>query len=536
MKSNEKIRFRLIVGTILLIAVNAIRQIYERTHAAPENHQIYWLVYAVYMLCYIIWWKAINEEIVHRQMRLYLYLQDLVMMVTVTIRLIQEVAFHDIYPEAMRDSGYIIMFAVILLPLLGVYSIVYLGWPETYRLKGRWYLFWIPTLALLVMIFTNRYHHLIARDVFDEITGNVVFEFGPGGILLFAGAIVFLLIQIMLLLKKNGASSTDPIRMRMIPFYEVGFMILFSLPYLFNGFRPLRFELVEYSVGMMFIVVFCWELYVYLGLIPVNTMYEEVFRQSTIDMQILDHHGNILAAAENAKPITGEQFTQLIQEGKLYTEKDREMNLHHIPGGYVVWQNDLSLSNRVLRNLQETNQELEQEGTLLAQELRVRSGETNVQLRNDIYDNLTREVKTQLDLLNRFLDEGDETDPAMWAKVSLVGTYIKRFCNLQLTRQEKGSIPQQDFQICMKNLIACMKGLGIHVIYIKQPELELASEQILSAVRMLENILEENDFLLQEMRILVSDDVHFTGTAMDGSMHTIMIDRQGKVIDHGKCR
>ena len=125
-----------------------------------------------------------------------------------------------------------------------------------------------------------------------------------------------------------------------------------------------RFELVEYSAGLIFILVLCWELYILTGLIPVNTQYSEVFRRSTVAMQILSPTGERIAVSENAADITPAMLEALKQNQHFSATEDITMNLHQIPGGYMVWQTDLSQINQALRELQRLNAELEEEQDL----------------------------------------------------------------------------------------------------------------------------------------------------------------------------
>ena len=85
--------------------------------------------------------------------------------------------------------------------------------------------------------------------------------------------------------------------------------------------------------------------------------------------------------------------------------EDIIMHLHQIPGGYMVWQTDLSQINQALRELQRLNAELEEEQDLLAQEIRIQSDEASIQARNDIYDSLSSEVAGQLALLTELLSK-----------------------------------------------------------------------------------------------------------------------------------
>lgn len=299
----------------------------------------------------------------------------------------------------------------------------------------------------------------------------------------------------------------------MIPFYEPILLFLFSIPYAATAY-VVRFELVEYSAGLIFILVLCWQLYILVGLIPANTQYEEVFRRSTVAMQILSPNDERIAVSENAAEITPAMLEALKQNQHFSATEDITMNLHQIPGGYMVWQTDLSQINQALRELQSLNAELEEKRDLLAQEIRIQSDETSIQARNDIYDSLSSEVAGQLTLLTEILSKESlaEND---WNRICLIGTYIKRFCNLRLTYQEQQTIPMGDLAISLQDMAKCMKNLGIRTSLDFCPTSNLEPELILLIMKTLETILEEADFCLTSIAIHISDRVCFEITGTD---------------------
>ena len=235
------------------------------------------------------------------------------------------------------------------------------------------------------------------------------------------------------------------------------------------------------------------------GLIPVNTQYSEVFRRSTVAMQILSPTGERIAVSENAADITPAMLEALKQNQHFSATEDITMNLHQIPGGYMVWQTDLSQINQALRELQRLNAE---------------SDETSIQARNDIYDSLSSEVAGQLVLLTALLsNESPSTDD--WNCICLIGTYIKRFCNLRLTYQEQQTIPMGDLAISLQDIAKCMKNLGIRTSLDFCPTSNLEPELILLIMKALEEILEEADFRLTSVAIQISDTVCFEITGTD---------------------
>ena len=103
----------------------------------------------------------------------------------------------------------------------------------------------------------------------------------------------------------------------------------------------------------------------------------------------------------------------------------------------------------------------------------------------------------------------EEEHPGKWDKISLIGTYIKRFCNLQLTYQENQMIPNNDLRISLEDMAKCMRNIGLDVRLIFCPTKQLEPQCILYAMKRLEEILEESDFRLSAISICVSDDVYF---------------------------
>ena len=109
-------------------------------------------------------------------------------------------------------------------------------------------------------------------------------------------------------------------------------------------------------------------------------------------MQIFSSSGETIAVSENAAEITPAILEALKQNQHFSVTEDIIMHLHQIPGGYMVWQTDLSQINQALRELQRLNAELEEEQDLLAQEIRIQADEASIRARNDIYDSLSSEV------------------------------------------------------------------------------------------------------------------------------------------------
>ena len=520
MDERKKSVVRLFLAAALLFAVSAYRQISMRY--LPEDSLRPYLVWTVYMLLLFGWQHTITTKITQKAMRSHLTAQNIVSILYLTVRFIQD-AFLYVNIPWMRFTGYFINIAAIFIPLFGLYGSFYLGKADDYRISKKWYLLLIPACFLSVMALTNDLHHFFYYIVPNEPQPNLYFHPYIGTYMIHIWALSIIAYQVYVIYQRNGTAKSDPFYRKLVPFYEPILLFLFSIPYAATAY-VVRFELVEYSAGLIFIIVLCWQLYILTGLIPVNTQYGEVFRRSTVAMQTLSPSGETIATSENAADITPVILESLKQNQHFSVTEDVIMHLHQIPGGYMVWQTDLSQINQALRELQRLNAELEEEQDLLAQEIRIQSDETSIQARNDIYDSLSSEVAGQLILLTALLSK-ESLSSDDWNRICLIGTYIKRFCNLRLTYQEQQMIPMGDLAISLQDMAKCMKNLGIRTSLDFCHTSNLEPDLILLIMKALEALLEEVDFRLASMTIQISDRVCFEITGTDHEFVSCSLER-----------
>lgn len=510
MSERKKSVVRLFAAAALLFAVSAYRQLSMRYW--PGDFLRPYLVWVVYMLLLFGWQYTITTKIMQKSMRSHLTAQNIVSILYLTVRFVQD-AFLYVNIPWMRFTGYFINIAAVFIPLFGFYSAFYLGKPEDYQISKKWYLLLIPACLLSVLALTNDLHHFFYYIMPEESQPNLYFHPYIGTYIVYIWGLSIISYQVYVIYRRNGTTKSDSLYRKLIPFYEPILLLLFSIPYVATAY-VVRFELVEYSAGLIFILVLCWQIYILVGLIPVNTQYEEVFRRSTVAMQILSPSGETIAASENAAEITPAMLEALKQEQRFSAAEDITMHLHPVLGGYMVWQTDLSQINHAFRELQRLNAKLKEEQDLLAQEIRIQSDEASVQARNDIYDSLSSEVAGQLTLLAELLSK-ESLSENDWNRICLIGTYIKRFCNLRLTYQEQQTIPMGDLALSLQDMAKCIKNLGIWTSLDFCPTSNLEPELILFIMKTLEAILEEADFCLTSMTIRIRDTVCFEITGMD---------------------
>ena len=179
-------------------------------------------------------------------------------------------------------------------------------------------------------------------------------------------------------------------------------------------------------------------------------------------MQIVLKDGRPCVRSCRAPELSRETFGRLREKTVVSARDGKELQLYPLRNGYLIWQRDVSQLRGVIEQLRRSAGELEQESVLLRQELKLQSEETAVREQNRIYNRLTEEVGGQLSLLRGLLQKADTAaDKAvLFRQICLIGTYVKRRCNLRLIEQSEGSISPEDLELSFRDLLSCLAEMG----------------------------------------------------------------------------
>ena len=85
----------------------------------------------------------------------------------------------------------------------------------------------------------------------------------------------------------------------------------------------------------------------------------------------------------------------------------------------------------------------------------------------------------------------------------LLGTYVKRRCNLRLIQKETGVIYQEDLQLSFRDMVSAMKLMGIHAEIHWHLDRDLPAEFSIYLFDQLEAFLEQEQFEMEEMKIVI---------------------------------
>lgn len=495
MEENRKTWTKLLLGLLLLAAVSGLRQYY--LHRDPGNRVYPYVVHGVYLALLLPWGLAVSRRLSQKSLRLCFYGEFAAMVIWEAVRFLQVTVLAD-RMYLLRVSGYWMIFPVVMTPLMGFYFSLFLSRGQDYQLPRGWYLLTIGAAALILTNLTNEYHHFLFRTLPGEPEVNLYFHPNWGFLVLAAWIVVLMTARIVIIFEKSRRNRDYP-HLRYFPFIVSLLFVAVTLPNLAASLFP-GTELMELSAKLYYLEVLMWESCIMVGMIPVNRQYGQVFERSTAAMQIADFDGRPLVASGKAPVLSGEVFGILRDQGVYETENHQQLHIHPLRDGAFLWQEDHSQLCRIMEDLQKTAGELEAEGVLLQEEIRTRSEEGRVEARSRIYDTLTAEIQPQLCHLEALLESSGD-NPEVWKQICLLGTFVKRYCNLRLICQETGSIPTEDLRCALEEYLACLRRFGTRVTWKVAEEIPHSPEFILRVLKALQKLAEQTRLSTLELEV-----------------------------------
>jgi len=455
----------------------------------------------VYLILLVGWFDSIRNRVTQKNLRNFLIAEHTCMLLGITIRFLQDALLpyftEDVLTQGtsfiMRLSGYAIIVPMVLIPLFGLYASFGLGKTEEYRLNQKWYFLAIPAGMLMLLILTNESHHLIFHQL-EDAQSNLYYQPNIGLFLVITWEFSLLFARIFLIYRRSRELSGYTAR-RFAPVLIAVIMILFNIPYVASSF-VMEYELVEYVVSLFFMEVMIWESCILSGMVPVNTHYEDVFNRSTIAMQIVNQAGESYMKSTCAPELSQAMFEQLRQLKTVSTPEGQEYHLHTVSGGYTIWKNDISKTLSVIDALKKSSAKLEYDGELLRQELKLQSDTAAVREQNRLYNQLTDEVGEHLTLLRNLLRKREWTEDKdeLFREICLIGTYIKRRCNLRLVEQSEGIISNKELELSYNEIIGSLRQMGVDASVLWKGIIMLTPEFAIFTLDLFEALLEYENF------------------------------------------
>ena len=490
---------------LILCLVSLYRQLSLRF--MPDDFLRTYILYACYVFLITLWSYSIINRVTQKNMRFYMLCEAGIMFFGLTVRFLQDTFWCGNIP-LVRASGLWLAATITPMLLLGLYASFGIGEINQYHIERKWFWLLIPVAFTIFIIVTDEQRHFVFFLDPSEAQPNLMFHPYYGTFLLTAFGVFLMVIRVILIYKRNKGIQESGLLRFFIPCIEPILMVIFSFPYFMTSLNLIpafvNIELIELFAKIYYMEVLTWEFDIYMGLVPVNTEYQSIFEKSTVGMQLIGSSNRL--ASHNAACVSSELLEELKEKKYVALEDGLELHLHKLSDGYFLWNKDISLMTKTIDELKGIAEQLDQEGLLLREELRTKNEEAGLSAKNQIYDTLSGEVAGQLRKMKDIIanrDRGADQEKNL-CMLHLLGTYVKRRCNLRLIEQETGAIEIEDLIISLENMMQALNIANIRTVFDRNNAAEFSSDFSIFIFDTLENILEYEEYLIDEIRIRIT--------------------------------
>lgn len=446
-------------GVVLLVAVLMICAVCARVAARYGYYaEVLSIVRAlIYIGLLAAWGISVQTRIIQTQVRRYLLVIAGLMLLWLTLRTVKYNTYHM---TAERFLWYGYYLPMLFIPVLAVLVALSLGKPENYRLPKWTHFLYLPSALLFLLVLTNDLHQL----VFFFPTGVLStreYDYGIGYYVVLAWMVLCAAAALVIILAKCRIPQSR--RYLWLPVVPFALALGYCAAYI-KGVYWVWLLAGDLTVSMCLIITAIFESCIQCSLIQSNTHYAELFHTSTIGALITDRDFSVACAAENARSVDS-QTLMAAAESPVVTADGIRISEAPIRWGHVFWEDDISPMLAVLKELDDTREELQSYGSILQAENAQKARRKKLEEQERLYRAMQEKAAApavRLSNLAKTLQGVQDADAArflLW-KMTVIGAYLKRRSNLIFLADRDGMVPVSEVALCLNE---SMDNLRLHV-------------------------------------------------------------------------
>lgn len=431
---NKRTIYKATIVTLLIIFTMILRL----PVVAQGSRLIYLnnsLIYSlIYFGLFIIWGISLKKRIIQKQVLKFLIAIVVMMLFWFMVRTIKYIYIMDNYAiECWLWYSYYI--PMLLIPLMSIFIALSLGKLEYYRLPKWTKLTYLPTIVFIISVLTNDFHQLVFKFPQGQIWTGSDYQYGILYWLVWLWMVVPILVSLIITMVKSQVPHSKKILY--LPFIPYLGGLIYGILYV------MKIPFLRIIAGDM-TAIFClftmaiFESLIQSGLIRSNIYYEELFYASDLKAKIMNKNHQIFYETSSMPVETNDNIRR---------------STFSIPGGQILWFEDVSEINRLIRELEEINQRLSEENNLLQAELELNERKIKIDEKIRLYNKIIKRIEPQLQLLYNILSKEAE-DMALLqerlVEICIIGTYIKRQSNLLILKEDKSIFSAKELEYCLR--------------------------------------------------------------------------------------
>ena len=386
----------------------------------------------IFISLFAAWGASLYNRIIQTRIRCYMSAIALLMIFWFIIRTLKYYFISaELYSGIVRHLWYMYYLAMLYIPLLAVYVAMSIGKTEDSHLPKKALLLYIPTLFLFLMVITNDLHELVF--IFPEnaaVRTDNDYSYGVGYYIVNAWMLFCALSMLYVMSKKRRIAESK--KLIFIPCIPIIALLLYLIFYS-SGAPWLRFILGDVTAVICLMYAATLELCVQCGFIQANTHYMELFCASTAGAQITDKDYHVILSSVAAKNVDTETLAKTKNE-PVMLKGGLRLSSAPIKKGHVVWTEDMSPLLKVLEELQEAKENLEDSNKILEEEHALKKREAHIMEQDRLYNIIQHDTAHQICLMDTMIKQAETADGdekrKLLQKMLVIGAYLKRRSNL----------------------------------------------------------------------------------------------------------
>lgn len=472
-----------IIVAVLLAVAFISRMIYEDLNNAMAQAIMLTVRNTIHISLLFLWVVSLHRRLMNKNVRRLMLAVGCLMLFWLIDKIVKWDFTGSVTHPLVRYLWYGFYVGMLFIPTLGAFIINYLGKPEHYSHPAKLNYLLIPPTVLLGCVFTNDLH----QKVFVFYNGFINFDQEYSYDWVYYIVMGWFIVMgfyfvVMMLLKSRVPGSR---KLQKMPILIMTFAALFWVGY------SMRLYNCDLTVTDILIIVLLLESAIQSGLLPSNTNYHQIFDATTIPVQIVDRDYQPHYVSAGALPVSEQKMRQ--SESGTVQMGSSLLNSAPINVGRVVWEDDITRLNALQQQLQDAQEQLGEENTLLQAELDLKEQRAKTDEKNRLYDRIAEEVEPQLiktDMLLQRIAEEPENRENLLAKVCVFGSYIKRRGNLLLLGEDAKKISARELEYCIRESLENLRLGKIFVSLNSHCDGQLPLEHIVAAYDFYETVTE----------------------------------------------
>ena len=444
----------------VIFAVLVIAALLCRIVGKVSPRYLFWgiLRTLIYIGLYIGWGISIHKRVVQKAAKNTLIFISGLMIFWFVVRSIKYFFAMDVNVE--RYLWYSYYLPMLFIPQAAVQTAVLLGQPEEYILP-KWLKFlYVPTTLCFLLVLSNDFHQCVFSFAAGEVWTDKGYSYAWGYYTVLLWEVVCAVVAFALMVYKCRLSQ----RKKYLPVIGIGISILYAIIYA-SGVEWMQVIGGDITAALCLMFVCIFESCIYCGLIQTNTGYEELFEVCTMGAQITDRNYCVRYTSANAMELS-EAVMREAEKGGVVVDKKTLIQNRPIQGGHILWQEDIEYIIMLLERMEENRKTIEESNCLEQENYQTKAKINMLREKNRLYDKLQTQTAGQIGLLNGLLSRYEAEEDLvksrrLLAKISVIGTYIKRYGNLIFIGERAEISDVAELGACLEESFSSLKLMGI---------------------------------------------------------------------------